>query len=127
MNELLEQADVLSIHVPLNPKTTGLIDMDAIKRMPPGSLLINTSRGAILDETALLQALENGLLAGAALDVLARERSGALTDSPLLEYARTHSNLILTPHIGGATYESMAATEIFMAQKLVDYLGSLEK
>lgn len=127
MNELLEQADVLSIHVPLNPQTTGLIDLDAIKRLPPGSLLINTSRGAILDETALLQALENGLLAGAALDVLARERSGVLTDSPLLEYARTHSNLILTPHIGGATYESMAATEIFMAQKLVDYLGSLEK
>jgi len=126
MNELLEQSDVLSIHVPLKPETVGLVGAAELSRLPAGALLINTSRGDILDETALLASLENGHLAGAALDVLSHERSGSLVTSPLVAFARTHSNLILTPHIGGATYESMAATEIFMAQKLVNYLRSLE-
>lgn len=126
MNHLLTQVNVLSIHVPLNPSTTGLIGMEELMLLPPGALLINTSRGDILDESALLQALESGILAGAALDVLSNERSGTLTVSPLVEYARTHSNLLITPHIGGATYESMAITEIFMAQKLREFLKSLE-
>ncbi len=126
MNHLLTQVNVLSIHVPLNPSTTGLIGLEELMLLPPGALLINTSRGNILDESALLQALESGILAGAALDVLSNERSGTLTVSPLVEYARTHSNLLITPHIGGATYESMAITEIFMAQKLREFLKSLE-
>ena len=126
LNELLEQSDVLSIHVPLNSTTVGLVGAAELSRLPAGALLINTSRGEILDETALLVTMENGHLAGAALDVLSHERSGSLVTSLLVEYARTHSNLILTPHIGGATYELMAATEIFMAQKLVNYLRSLE-
>lgn len=126
MNHLLTQVNVLSIHVPLNPSTTGLIGMEELMLLPPGALLINTSRGDILDESALLQALESGILAGAALDVLSNERSGTLTVSPLVEYARTHSNLLITPHIGGATFESMAITEIFMAQKLREFLKSLE-
>jgi D-3-phosphoglycerate dehydrogenase / 2-oxoglutarate reductase len=126
MNELLEQSDVFSIHVPLNPNTVGLLSSTELNHLPANSMLINTSRGDILDEAALLSALENGHLAGAALDVLSHERSGFQEIPPLIEYARTHSNLILTPHIGGATYESMAATETFMAQKLVNYLESLE-
>ena len=126
MNELLEQSDILSIHVPLNPNTVGLVSSTELNHLPANSMLINTSRGDILDEAALLSALENGHLAGAALDVLSHERSGFQEIPPLIEYAHTHSNLILTPHIGGATYESMAATETFMAQKLVKYLESLE-
>lgn len=126
MNELLEQSDILSIHVPLNPNTVGLVSSTELNHLPANSMLINTSRGDILDEAALLSALENGHLAGAALDVLSHERSGFQEIPPLIEYAHTHSNLILTPHIGGATYELMAATETFMAQKLVKYLESLE-
>jgi D-3-phosphoglycerate dehydrogenase len=126
MNGLLEQSDVLSIHVPLNPNTVGLVDAAELNQLPTNSMLINTSRGDVLDETALLTALESGHLAGAALDVLSHERSRVLEISSLIEYARTHTNLILTPHIGGATYESMAATEIFIAQKLVNFLKSLE-
>ncbi len=125
--ELFRQADVLSIHVPLNPETVRLVGKSELDQMPPGSFLINTSRGDILDEVALLDVLNSGQLAGAALDVISNERSDSLTSSPLIRYAQTHSNLVLTPHIGGATYESMAATEIFMAKKLVDYLKSLEK
>lgn len=126
MDELLRQSDILSIHVPLNASTIGLIGRRELDLLPDGALLVNTSRGDIVEEKALAAALESGRIAGAALDVLSNERSEALTTSPLIQYARTHSNLILTPHIGGATYESMAATEIFMAKKLVEYLESLE-
>lgn len=126
MEDLLRQADILSIHVPLNPDTVRLIGKTELDLLPAGALLINTSRGDILDEPALTSVLERGHLAGAALDVLSNERSQELADSGLIQYARTHDNLILTPHIGGATYESMAATEIFMAKKLVQYLKSLE-
>lgn len=126
-DELFQQSDVLSIHVPLNSSTVGLVGRKELDLLPAGAYLINTSRGDIVDEKALVDALENGRIAGAALDVLSNERSKSLTTSPLIEYARTHSNLILTPHIGGATYESMAATEIFMAKKLIEYLESLVK
>lgn len=126
MDELLRQSDILSIHVPFNASTIGLIGRRELDLLPDGALLVNTSRGDIVEEKALAAALESGRIAGAALDVLSNERSEALTTSPLIQYARTHSNLILTPHIGGATYESMAATEIFMAKKLVEYLESLE-
>ncbi len=127
MADLLAGSDIFSIHVPLNPETRHLIGRTELDLLPPGALLINTARGDILDEQALLEALESGRIGGAALDVLSNERSDALSRSPLIEYARRHSNLILTPHIGGATYESMAATEVFMAEKLVQYLESLEQ
>lgn len=126
MEDLLRQADIISIHVPLNPDTVRLIGATELNLLPEGALLINTSRGDVLDEPALTSALESGHLSGAALDVLCNERSQELATSGLIQYARNHDNLILTPHIGGATYESMAATEIFMAKKLVQYLKSLE-
>lgn len=116
MNDLLRDADVLSIHVPLNPETVNLIGVNELETMPYGSYLVNTARGAVLDEAALLSALQSGHLAGAALDVLSSERTHGT--SPLIEYARRHSNLLITPHIGGATVESMRATEVFMANKL---------
>ncbi|MBL8103119.1 MAG: hypothetical protein JNM02_11345 [Anaerolineales bacterium] len=120
MEELLREIDVLSIHVPLNDDTRNLIGMKELQFLPRGSYLINTARGAVLDETALLSALASGHLAGAALDVLAGERKSERT--PLFKYAFEHSNLLITPHIGGATYESMRATEVFMANKLKQYL-----
>ena len=87
--------------------------------MKQGTLLINTSRGALIDECALLEALLSNRIGGAALDVLGDEVSLGQTGShPLIEYARDHKNLLITPHIGGATHESMEKTEIFMAEKL---------
>jgi D-3-phosphoglycerate dehydrogenase len=120
--ELLRRSQILSVHVPLNAETEGLIGAAELALLPVGALLVNTSRGQVLDEAALLAALESGHLGGAALDVLADERQANLVESPLVRYARTHDNLILTPHIGGATRESMAATEIFMAHKLRAFL-----
>jgi D-3-phosphoglycerate dehydrogenase len=99
---------------------------DELALLPFGSLLLNTSRGEIVDETAVIQALKSGHLAGAALDVIRHERDSTTRQlSPLLEYARSHDNLLITPHIGGATWESMAKTEIFMAQKLACFLRNL--
>ena len=120
--ELCAASDALSIHVPLNAQTVRLVDAAALAGLPPGALLVNTARGQVIDEPALLAALESGRLAGAALDVLAEETTGRLKSSPLLAYARSHANLIVTPHLGGATVESMAATEVFMAHKLKEFL-----
>jgi D-3-phosphoglycerate dehydrogenase / 2-oxoglutarate reductase len=117
LEELLPQSDVLSIHVPLKPETRNLLGSEELALLPPNALLINTARGQIIDETALVEALLAGRLAGAAVDVLAQERNNNHSSS-VIEYARNHGNLIITPHIGGATYEAMAATEIFMAKQL---------
>lgn len=122
MEALFKRSEILSIHVPLNDSTVNLVDARLLSLLPAGALLVNTSRGQIVNETALLDALSRGHLGGAALDVIWHERRGALDASPLVRYARTHDNLLITPHIAGATYESMAATEIFMARKLIDFL-----
>ena len=123
--DLMEDTQVLSLHVPLNDETRGLIDGEMLARLPEGAVLINTSRGAVVDEAALLAALGSGHLAGAGLDVVADELSGGPSQA-LLAYARDHDNLILTPHMGGATVESMEKAEIFMAQKLARFLESRE-
>ncbi len=122
LEELCARSDVISLHVPLNEETTHLFDADCFSHCKPGAVLINTARGAVVDSAALLDALESGKLAGAALDVVEGELIAAsLPDHPLLDYARTHDNLIVTPHIGGATFESMARTERFMARRLADH------
>lgn len=121
--ELLGISDVLSVHASLNQETLNLIGGKELKMMPNGSWLVNTARGAIVNEPALIEALESGQLAGAALDVLAGERTNERQS--VIEYARSHPNLLLTPHIGGVTYESMRATEIFMANKLKNHYEAL--
>ena len=119
LEALCRQSEIISLHVPLNDETRGMFGERELSWLPPGALLINTARGAVLDEKALLATLESGQLGGAALDVLSDETAPTrrLT-ARLVEYARSHSNLLITPHIGGATLDSMHATEIFMARKL---------
>lgn len=99
LEEVFSRADFVSIHVPLSPETEGLVSRSLIARMKPEAFLINTSRGAIVDETALLEALETHRLAGAGLDVLVGEPDTA--GHPLVEYAKTNANLLITPHCGG--------------------------
>ncbi len=123
--DLMEDTQVLSIHVPLNDETRGLMNGAMLARLPGGAVLINTSRGAVVDEAALLAALDSGHLAGAGLDVVAGEFSGGPSQA-LLAYARDHDNLIMTPHMGGATVKSMEKAEVFMAQKLARFLESGE-
>jgi D-3-phosphoglycerate dehydrogenase len=124
--ELLSQSDVLSMHVPLNDETAGMLGADELALLPQGAMLINTSRGEVVDEKALVQAIEVGHLVGAALDVVTHEREPEQRRcNPLLAYVCTRDNLIITPHIAGATHESMAKTEVFMAHKLLSFLESL--
>ena len=95
--ELMATSDIVSVHIPLLPQTTGMVDEKAIARMKPGTILINTARGGIVDEDALARALEEGRLRGAGLDTFAQEPPAA--DSPLLRL----KTVIATPHIGGTT------------------------
>lgn len=130
LDYLLEHADIISIHVPLNDETKGYINNDMFAKMKNGVIVVNTSRGEVIDEEALLQALESGKVSGAALDVLVDELpwgeskiiSGTGTSMKLVDYARKHENLLITSHLGGATHESMEKTEIFIAQKVHDFL-----
>jgi D-3-phosphoglycerate dehydrogenase len=115
--ELMSTSDVISLHVAYHPGTRHVIDTEQLARVRPSAVLINTSRGGVIDDAALLAALVENRLAGAALDVVDGEPSvGA--DHPLVRYAQSHDNLILTPHIGGNTFESVAKTEAFIAEKV---------
>jgi phosphoglycerate dehydrogenase-like enzyme len=110
LDELLSVADVVSLHVPLLPVTTGLIRARELARMKPGAVLIQASRGGIVDEAALAAALQAGHLAGAAVDVYSTEPPGA--DNPLFALEGEARNRILfTPHIGGVTRQ--ASTFLF--------------
>jgi D-3-phosphoglycerate dehydrogenase len=123
LEELLSQAEVLTIHVPLNEETEGLLGARELALLPVEAAIVNTSRGAIINEDALLVALESGRLAGAALDVICHEELvGTGVTNPLLDYARAHTNLVITPHIGGATYESVEKADLFIVGKLRRFL-----
>jgi phosphoglycerate dehydrogenase-like enzyme len=99
--ELLERSDAIMVHVPLDRDTRGLLGAAELSRMKPGALLVNTSRGPIIDEAALVAALQSGHLGGAALDVFEQEPLDR--DSPL----RRMDNVFLTPHIAGYTGQAM--------------------
>lgn len=98
--QLLSESDILSLHCPLTEQTRGLVDRDFLSRLKPGAFLINTSRGAVVNEEALAEALESGRLAGAALDVMCSEPPAP--DNPLLRAP----NCIITPHCAWTTKES---------------------
>jgi len=112
LEQVLEQSDFVSLHVPLTTETRNLIGAAELARMQPHAYLINTARGGIVDEEALCAALRCGALAGAALDVYADEPPFA---SPLLEL----SNVVLTPHIGAHTRESIERVGVMAARNVV--------
>ena len=116
LDELLARADIVTLHVPETPLTRNLIDAARIAQMKPGGLLVNTSRGTVVDLEALAEALREGRLAGAAVDVFPKEPAGydAAFESPL----RGLPNVILTPHIAGATLEAQENIGVEVARKL---------
>src|SRR5262245_5867775 len=125
--QLLREADLVTLHVSLSDETQGFFGREQFAAMKPGAWFINTSRGELVDEAALLDALQSGHLAGAALDVLGQEQSAGMSAHPLVAYARKHEHLIVTPHIGGCTVESMEGTELFLARKLRQMVASLDE
>jgi (S)-sulfolactate dehydrogenase len=116
---LLATSDVISVHVPLSDDTRNLIDGPALGRMKPTAILINTSRGGIVDETALADALLDGKLGGAALDVFASEPLGP---EPAAVFA-TVPNLLLTPHVAGNTRESVDRVARTIAEQVMTVLA----
>ena len=122
---LFRESDIVSIHVHLTKETTGLIGQREFEWMKNEAIIINTSRGAIIDEKALLNALESGGIGGAGVDVIHGEWSENLVDHPLIQYAHNHDNLIITPHVGGVTHESQAMAFRHTAEKLSTFLREL--
>lgn len=112
LDELLARADAISINASFNPTTRGLIGAAALARMKPGAVVINTARGGIVDESALAQALHDGRLRGAGVDVFDHEPP---LDSPLL----TAPNVVLSPHAGAYSDEAMTAANLLAAQLVV--------
>ncbi len=113
--ELLRQADVVTLHVPLRPENVGLIGRDELALMKPSAFLINTARGGLVDEEALLDALNGGRLAGAGLDVFAQEPPG---DHPLV----CHPRVVATPHIGASTVEAQRDAALSIADQVIEIL-----
>jgi D-3-phosphoglycerate dehydrogenase / 2-oxoglutarate reductase len=120
-DSLLHCSDVVSIHMHLSESTRNLFDRPALHNMKAGAVLINTSRGGIIDESALLEALESGHLAGAGLDVINGEWRTDLFQHPLIQYANQHDNLIISPHVGGVTRESQSLAYERIVQKLIQF------
>jgi len=119
LDSLLAASDVVSLHVPETPATHGLMSAERIRAMKPGAYLINNSRGTVVDLEALAQALRDGRLGGAAIDVFPVEPTSNVERfvSPL----QGLPNVILTPHIGGSTEEAQDRIGAEVARKLVDY------
>ncbi len=115
LDEIYAAADYLTLHVGLTPQTAGMINADSIKKMKKGVRLVNCARGELIDEAALADALKQGQLGGAALDVFVEE---PLKNSPLTAL----DNVILTPHIGGSTNEAQEAVGYQIAQQVKEYL-----
>jgi glycerate dehydrogenase len=115
----LRQADVICLHVPLTPATRGLINAERLGWLKPSALLVNLGRGGLIDLPALVEALQRGALAGAALDVLDQEPPGAELDA-----LKTVPNLILTPHIGWASRQARERLVAALAEALEREIGS---
>jgi glyoxylate reductase len=112
-NQLIEMADIITLHVPLAAATQYLIDQSALERMKTTAFLINTARGPIINETALIEALQSGKIAGAGLDVYEHEPE---VGQPLLEM----NNVVLLPHIGSATRETRTAMAMVAVENVID-------
>ena len=119
LDELLTTSDIISLHAPLNEETRHIIDAEAVARMKSGAYLVNTSRGALVDEAALCAALESGHLRGAALDVYEHEPA---VHPRLLELA----NVVLAPHVGSATEEARDAMARIAALNVLRFLRGAE-
>ncbi|MGI8316961.1 hydroxyacid dehydrogenase [Halobacillus mangrovi] len=116
LEEMLELSDFVSVHVPLNPSTKNLMGLEEFKAMKSNAYIINTSRGGIINESDLVEALYKQHIAGAYLDVL--ESEPVIRDHPLLSY----SNVVITPHIAGLTKESQIRTSILVTKEVTKVL-----
>ncbi len=114
LETLLKTADFISLHVPLVPATKHMINSEAFKKMKDGVIIINAARGGVIDESALLESLNSGKVAGAALDVFE-------TEPPINKELLEHPQVFVTPHIGANTIEAQEKNGTIVAQKIVSF------
>lgn len=117
--KLIKESDIVTLHVPLLPSTYHMISKEEISLMKNGAVIINTSRGGIIDEEALYEALKEGKIAAAALDVFENEPPTGVS----LKLAQL-PNVVATPHIGASTEEAQRKAAIIISQKIIDYFSS---
>ncbi len=117
LDDIFKNSDYITVHVPKNEKTTGLIDKNAIEMMKDGVRIVNCARGGIVDEEALLEGLDSGKIKGAALDVFNTEPPG---NHPLFKY----DNVVATPHLGASTREAQDIVAVMVAEQALNYLRS---
>ncbi len=120
--ELLKSSDFISLHTPLTNETNGMINESALRSMKSSAFIINTSRGAVIKEDALLKALSKKWISGASLDVFIDEPLS--TKSKLIAYAKSNENLLLTPHIGASTKEAISDVSTLLAKQVIEILHS---
>ena len=122
LKELMAQSDFISIHVHLSNETRKLVGAAELALVKPGAVLINTSRGAIVDEDALLAALEDGRLGGLGVDVI--EGEPEIQTTRVWQYAQKHPNCVITPHIGGFSPDALSVVLRFTAQRIAGFFKS---
>ena len=120
--ELARRSDIVSIHVHLDSSTKFLIDTIFLGEMKNNAIIVNTSRGAVVDETAILNSLKNKKLSGYASDVLTDEPN--IEKSSIIEYSRNHDNVIVTPHCGGNSPDAVAMVCLHAANKIVKFFDN---
>lgn len=126
LEELVRNSDVVSIHIPAVDENFKMFNREIFAQFKKGACLVNTARAELVDENAMLEALEDGTLGAAAIDVFDGEydlrHDELLRKSPLLAYAKTHDNLLITPHIGGSTYDAWELTERRVIEEILSLL-----
>jgi len=122
LNTVLRRSDIVTVHVPLNDKTRGMFGINQFAQMKPTAYFVNTSRGAVVNEDALVNILFHKLIAGAAIDVVENEPHIPHNLGSLAKYGK---RLIITPHISGCTTESREKTQLFIANKIKEYVNGL--
>ena len=122
LNTVLRRSDIVTVHVPLNDKTRGMFGINQFAQMKPTAYFVNTSRGAVVNEDALVNILFHKLIAGAAIDVVENEPHIPHNLGSLAKYGK---RLIITPHISGCTTESREKTQLFIVNKIKEYVNDL--
>ncbi|HJR77240.1 MAG TPA: NAD(P)-dependent oxidoreductase [Nitrospiraceae bacterium] len=129
LDELLSASDIVTVHIPMEPKNIRLFDAARFAQFKRGAYFINTSRGEVVDSQALREALLSGNLAGAGLDVLdgeyAPDFKSLVSEHPLVDYAKTHDNLLITPHTGGSTIDAWRETELHTIRLAMQALSGM--
>lgn len=121
LDVLLSSSDFVSIHIPFSEDNRDFLSSEKISLMKKGVYFINTSRGEVINEAAILEGLKKGNIAGAGLDVLQSEPE--ITNDPLVEYSRTNNNLIITPHIGGLSPDALDIVLDFSCKRITNFFA----